>query len=99
MRGSSQRRTTEESHVFTRQINTRDKLRDYLFKSLIPTPAAQWPADDVDLLDRGLDSLRVMQLLVFIEREMGVNLPDHELTPERVGSVAALSAWIDERRR
>lgn len=79
--------------------NTREQLRQYLFTSLIPTPPAQWPADDVDLLDRGLDSLRVMQLLVFIEREMGVNLPDHELTPERVGSVAALSDWIDERRR
>lgn len=83
----------------TGTTNTREKLRQYLFTSLIPTPSAQWPGDDVDLLDRGLDSLRVMQLLVFIERELGVNLPDHELTPERVGNVAALVAWIDERRR
>jgi len=82
----------------TRTISTRDRIRQYLFNTLIPTPAAQWPSDDVDLLDRGLDSLRVMQLLVFVERELGVNLPDHELTPERVGSVAALAAWIDERR-
>lgn len=82
-----------------RSKNTRDQLRQYLFTSLIPMPPAQWPADDVDLLDRGLDSLRVMQLLVFVERELGVNLPDHELTPERIGNVAALSAWIDERRR
>ena len=82
-----------------RSNNTREQLRRHLFTSLIPTPAAQWPADNVDLLDRGLDSLRVMQLLVYIEREMGVKLPDHELTPERISNVTALSNWIDERRR
>ena len=82
-----------------RNQNSRDQLRQYLFTTLIPTARGDWPADDVELLDRGLDSLRMMQLLVFIEREMGVHLPDHELTPERVGNVAALSAWIDERRR
>lgn len=80
-------------------MNTRDQLRQYVFGTLIPTPPAQWPADDVDLLDRGLDSLRIMQLLVFVERDMGVNLPDHELTPERVATVASLTSWIDERRR
>jgi len=79
-------------------IPTRDPLRDYLFGTLMPMPPAAWPADDADLLDRGLDSLRIMQLLVFVERELGVVLPDHEVTPERVGSVASLVAWIDEHR-
>ena len=78
--------------------STRDRLRDYLFGTLIPMPAAAWPADETDLLDHGLDSLRIMQLLVFVERELGIALPDHEVTPERVGSVQSLVAWIDEHR-
>ncbi len=47
-----------------------------------------------DLLELGLDSLRIMQLLVFIEEKIGVNLPDHEVTEERIGSLSALVDWI-----
>ena len=35
-----------------------------------------------------------MQLLVFIEEKIGVNLPDHEVTEERIGSLSALVDWI-----
>lgn len=80
-------------------METRQQLRQHLFETLIPTPAGAWPADNVDLLELGLDSLRVMQLLVFIEERLGINLPDHEVTPERIGSVDALVEWIDSHAR
>ena len=80
-------------------METRQQLRNHLFETLIPTPAGAWPADDADLLDLGLDSLRVMQLLVFVEERLGVNLPDDEVTPERISSVDALVDWIDEHAR
>lgn len=79
-------------------MNVRDTLRDYLFGTLIPTPAAAWPGDDADLFEAGMDSLRVMQLLVFVEDKLGVNLPDHEVTPERIGTVSALVGWIESHR-
>ncbi|GMU33787.1 MAG: hypothetical protein HS101_06405 [Planctomycetia bacterium] len=76
---------------------TRDQLRRYLFETLIPTPPNAWPADDADLYANGLDSLRLMQLLTFIEQDIGINLPDDEVTPERVGSVASIVEWITNR--
>jgi acyl carrier protein len=80
-------------------MNTRDQIRQYLFGTLIPTAKESWPADEADLHAAGLDSLRLMQLLVFIEERVGVNLPDHELTPERTASVSALVGWIEEHRK
>jgi acyl carrier protein len=77
----------------------RDQIREHLFGTLIPMPAEAWPDDEADLYAAGLDSLRLMQLLVFIEDKVGVNLPDHELTPERTASVRAIVQWIEEHQR
>lgn len=80
-------------------MNTREVLRNHLFGNLIPTPQERWPGDEADLFDAGLDSLRVMQLLVFIEDRLGVMLPDHEVTPERIGTLKSLVEWTDSHRK
>ena len=77
------------------QSNKRDRLRAYLFGTLIPTPEASRPADDADLFAHGMDSLRLMQLLVWIEDKLDVRLPDHEVTPERIGTVSSLAEWVE----
>ena len=79
-------------------MNTRDELRTYLFGTLIPTERSEWPADNASLFDAGLDSLRLMQMLVFVEQKLKVRLPDHEVTPERVETIDALVEWIESRR-
>jgi acyl carrier protein len=80
-------------------MDTRERIKAYLFDTLIPTPAATRPGDDADLFAHGMDSLRLMQLLVFIEEKLGVNLPDHEVTPERVGTVSSIVEWIDASKK
>lgn len=79
-------------------MKDREKVREHVFGTLIPTPADARPGDNVDLFDLGLDSLRLMQLLVFVEQSIGVNLPDHEMTPERVESIDAIMEWIGEHQ-
>ena len=79
-------------------MQDRDKVREHIFGTLLPTPADARPGDDADLFDLGLDSLRLMQLLVFVEQSIGVNLPDHEMTPERVESIDAIMEWIAEHQ-
>lgn len=79
-------------------MDTREQIRSYLFSTLIPTARDAWPPDDADLYASGMDSLRLMQLLVFIEDKIGVNLPDHELTPERTANVSSIVGWIAEHR-
>lgn len=78
--------------------NTRDQLRNYLFGTLIPTAADAWPADDADLFEHGMDSLRLMQMLVFIEQEVGVQLPDHEVTQERMSTIQSIVDFVHRHR-
>lgn len=75
-------------------MDTRERIRNFLFDTLIPTPRESWPDDAADLFEQGMDSLRLMQTLAFIERDLGVRLPDEEVSPERVGSVNAIVEWI-----
>ncbi len=79
-------------------MNLREELRTYLFATLIPMDKSVWPSDEADLFDAGMDSLRLMQLLVFAEEEWKMQLPDHEVTPERIESINALVAWFESRR-
>ncbi len=75
-------------------IDVREELRTYLFVTLIPMDKSVWPSDDADLFDAGMDSLRLMRLLVFAEEKWKMKLPDHEVTPERIVSINALVAWF-----
>ncbi|HWL94115.1 MAG TPA: acyl carrier protein [Phycisphaerae bacterium] len=79
--------------------STRDELRQYLFGTLMPMDKERWPADQSNLMDHGLDSLRLMQMLVFVEEKLKVRLPDEEVTPERIESVDSITEWIESRRR
>ena len=75
------------------------RLREGLFTRLLSLPRDQWPNDDANLFDVGLDSLRVMRMLVFIEQDLGVDLPDSAITPESISSVRALISLIEAHRR
>lgn len=75
-------------------MNTEEEIRKFLFGTLIPTPSDSWPNADADLFELGLDSLRVMRLLVFIEQQLGVNIPDEEITPERIATLRHITELV-----
>ena len=69
-------------------------LRDFIFQELIFVADPGQFGDDDDLLEAGLDSMGIMRLIMFIENEFGVTLPDNEIEPENVQSFDALEQWI-----
>jgi len=73
-------------------------LRKFIFTELIylEDPAAF--GDDDDLLEAGLDSMGIMRLIMFVEKEFGVTLPDTEIEPANVKSLNALETWIGKAR-
>ncbi|MGR9116666.1 MAG: acyl carrier protein [Gammaproteobacteria bacterium] len=70
------------------------KLRDFIFQELVFVAEPDNFGDDDDLLEAGLDSMGIMRLIMFIENEYGVNLPDTEIEPDNVQSFNALERWI-----
>ncbi len=46
-----------------------------------------------ELTEIGVDSFSLMELVLFIERRFGLELPAESLSPENIASVATLSAY------
>jgi acyl carrier protein len=57
------------------------------------------PGFDVDsnLYDSGLDSMAIMQLLILIEEEYGVALPEGELTRQNFSTVRSVAGLVRAR--
>jgi len=69
-------------------------LRDFIFQELIFVADPKSFSDDDNLLKAGLDSMGIMRLIMHIEDNFGVILPDTEIEPENVQSFNALEKWI-----
>ncbi|QSA98876.1 acyl carrier protein [Methylococcus sp. EFPC2] len=77
----------------------KEKLKDFIFSELIYHENPATFGDDDDLLEAGLDSMGLMRLIMFAEKEFGVILPDSDVEPANVRSLNALERWISSARR
>jgi acyl carrier protein len=59
-------------------------------------PQAGFSADS-NLYDAGLDSMAIMQLLVLVEEEYGVALPESDLTRHNFSTIRHLAQLIRDR--
>jgi acyl carrier protein len=53
---------------------------------------------DSNLYEAGLDSMALMQLLILVEEEYGVSIPEAALTKQNFSTIRHLSQLIVERR-
>lgn len=72
-----------------------DRIRDYVLTDLLYDAELPSLADDEPLVGPGmLDSMGVMRLVLWLEEEFGVHIPDEEVVPERLESVHAVAEWV-----
>ncbi len=74
------------------------KLRDFIFQELVFIAEPEQFNDDDDLLEAGLDSMGIMRLIMFIEDEFKVTLPDTEIEPDNVQNFNVLEQWIKRHK-
>ncbi|BCX89877.1 D-alanine--poly(phosphoribitol) ligase subunit 2 [Methylomarinovum tepidoasis] len=77
----------------------KSRLRDFVLGELVYCEDPDAFGDDDDLLEAGLDSLGIMRLIMFAEREFDVTLPDTDIEPDTVRTLDNLSRWIEAHRR
>jgi acyl carrier protein len=53
---------------------------------------------DSNLYEAGLDSMALMQLLIIVEEEYGVSIPEGDLTKQNFSTTRHLAQIIRERR-
>lgn len=74
------------------------KLKTFIFKELVCIDNADEFTETDDLLEAGLDSMGIMRLVLFIEDEFGVTLPDDELVPDNLRTLKSLEDWINRHK-
>ena len=56
-------------------------------------------ADDDRLLDRGvIDSMSIVEMISFVEREFGVNAMEEEISDANFGSLAGIARFVSEKQ-
>ena len=78
------------------RAQTREKLVDFL--RTIARPGGQFVGsdDDVNLYDTGsLDSLAVIQIIVYLEAEHGVDMAANNIDPGEFGSISEILNVIE----
>jgi acyl carrier protein len=82
-----------------------EKVRHYIQSNFLnhgEAPAGGEPAHplghDDDLLTV-LDSLQILRMLMDLEAEFGIKVDNSELTPENLGTIERLAAFIAGKRQ
>ena len=74
-------------------------LHRYINETLLDGSSDELDAN-TPLLEWGIiDSLSMVNLLAFIEREFGVRIADEDVLPENFATLGAIARLIEQRRR
>ena len=75
------------------------KVRAFI-ESNFYVPEGQALADDASLLDGGvIDSTGVLELVGFLQDELGVEVADDEMVPENLDSIAKIEAFVLRKQK
>ncbi len=75
------------------------KIKEYIAKNLLFSEEGFPYADDASFLQEGIiDSLGVMELVEFVQKEFGIKVEQTEVTPEHFDSVAKLAAFVQRKK-
>lgn len=73
----------------------RERIREFLAQQF---PGTKNGGDDEPLLSSGLiDSLGILDVVTFLEKEFGFTVSDEDLLPENFGSVASLLNFVQQK--
>lgn len=75
-------------------------INDYISRELVQDPALLPLANETSLLDSGiLDSLSILRLVVFLEKQFQITMGDTDLLPENFTSVNTICAYLRGREQ
>ncbi len=78
----------------------RERIRDFILDNFLFTTDTSAVAPDDSLLDRGVvDSTGMLEIIMFIEDELGVKVADEEMIPENLDSVNNIARFVECKRQ
>lgn len=76
-----------------------DQIRAYIQDNFLYMRPSYVLGADVGLLEAGvIDSMGVMELVVFLQDQFGIEIADDEITAEHLGTLRAMSDFVAAKR-
>jgi acyl carrier protein len=80
-------------------MDLRTSIREYIVENFLFGDSEPLGDDGQSLLESGiLDSTGVMELVAFLEGDLGLTVADEELVPENLDSVDNLVAFVQRKQ-
>lgn len=77
----------------------RAKIRQYVLQNFLFTDDASALDDDTSLIREGIvDSTGILELIQFLEDELGIRVANEEMTPANFDSLSAVYAFVERKR-
>lgn len=72
-------------------------IRSFISENFLFHDTSSMRADE-SLLEAGLiDSTGILELVSFLENEFAIEIPDADIVPENLDSIAAITAYVGRR--
>lgn len=79
--------------------DVRGLIRDYIARNFLFSEKGYPHSDDASFLEEGIiDSLGIIELVSFVEKQFGISVPDQDLLPAHFDSVSRLGAYIARKQ-
>lgn len=78
----------------------RDQVRAFVLENYLFTSDTAALGLDDSLLGRGIvDSTGMLEIIFFIEEQLGVKVKDDEMVPDNLDSVSKIASFVESKRR
>lgn len=78
----------------------RERVQKFILESYLFTSDPNALKLDDSLLGRGIvDSTGMLEIIMFIEEQLGVAVKDEEMIPENLDSVGRIVAFVESKRK
>jgi acyl carrier protein len=75
------------------------KVRGFVQENFLYMHSNFHLADDDRLLDKGvIDSMSIVEMISFVEREFGVNATEEEISDANFGSLAGIARFVSDKQ-
>jgi acyl carrier protein len=79
-------------------MEIKPQIRNYIAQNILFSDNGFKYDDDASFLEEGIvDSLGIMELVLFIEERFGLSVDDRDLTPDNFDSVNKMANYIQNR--
>jgi acyl carrier protein len=80
-------------------MTTEERLRQFIMEIFYLSDPDEL-TDEVSLISSGIvDSTGMLDVILFIEGEFGIQVEDREVIPENLESISRITAFVERKRR